>query len=343
MKKLFFAALLILPVLSHSQDVDHVTELLNSYPRSERIKKAAAGDREAASTEVRRFVDEYCWQTKKCHWISENEEELRGEVGVKFAKIYLKTIENANRRYAEALIELNKKISECQEEPSALFSNEPKESCSEEIICKGKKAEELRDLFSEFNSFEDKIGATQRELSEEEKMILGEDVSFLTKIPDEKKIKYGYTLDSAKPIFSMAPMLQTRNLNQNEKKMFSTKMESRVLKSVSFDDNDIPDGIMTLRALRCEDEKITKGESVKKDEFSCSLLVGNKSATDEKLMEMKRCLAKPEKDGFFASFKNMFSKKKESVEVNESERNKVKESSIQAPESQQMNSQTSER
>ncbi|MEA9358277.1 hypothetical protein SHI21_18725 [Bacteriovorax sp. PP10] len=315
-------------------------QALNSDPQFDRLKKAAAGDKSMAGEEVGRFVTEYCMQTKKCYTYPDPE-GFKSEVAVAFAKIHLKTIEESNKKYAEALIEFNKQLSECQEKTATLFSQDFKESCSEEIVCKGKKAERLKELFKEYKGFEkSRVGVVHRELSEEEKMVGGEDISFMLNKPVREEKIFDMNIDSVYPKFSMAPVLGHRDLNTREKKMFSTKTEAINYKEVKFDKNYIPNGIMALRALKCADEKTVKGDQVKIDDFGCRIYIGN-TEVDNDSKDRKSCLV-PEEKGLFASFKNLF-KKKDSVEVDDSGRSKVKAAEIETSGAQQKASKGSER
>jgi hypothetical protein len=315
-------------------------QALNSDPRFDDLKKAAAGDQSMAKKQVGRFVSEYCEQTKKCHPLSDS--EFKGEVAVAFAKIHLKTIEQSNKKYAEALIEFNKQLSECQEKTATLFSQDFKESCSEEIICEGKKAEGLKELFKEYKGFEkSKVGVVHRELSEEEKMVGGEDISFMLNKPVGEERMFDMNIDAVYPKFSMAPILQHRDLNTREKKMFTTKTEAINYKETKFDKNYIPNGIMALRALKCSDEKTMKGDNVKIDDYGCRIYIGN-TEVDQDSKERKTCLV-PEETGFIASFKNLFKKKEDSVEVNDNARGKVKAVEIETSGSEQKVIRSSER
>jgi hypothetical protein len=328
MKKLFFVAIILLPTLTYAQDVEKVHQLLNDHPRFDRLKEAATGNTIAAQEEVGRFITEYCELTKKCSWLPKADLALKGNIGVQLAKIRLKTIEQANRKYAEALVEFNKQLSACQEQPSVLFSQEFKEGCSEEIVCTGKKAEELRDLLKDFHAFEKRIGVTHRELSEEEKMVFGADISPMLNKPVGEDLLFDKTIDAAYPIFSMAPKLENIHSYRREKKLFTTKLEKSDFKVVRFDDNFIADGIMTLRALNCEDETIIEGDKVKKDEFACRLYVGNQKVDIDSQKDMKSCLKKDH----FLSFKNLFKKKSNSKNINDSERDYLKEVSTKKSE-----------
>lgn len=323
--------------------IEEYTQALNSDPRFDRIKKAAAGDKEMAYEEVERFISEYCEKTEKCSPYGKS--EFKDEVAIAFAKIHLKTIEESNRKYAEALMELNKQLSECQEKTADLFTQEFSESCSEEIVCEGKKAEALKEIFKEYEGFEkSKIGLVRRELSAEEKLVGGVDISFMLNKPLNEKKHMNKNLDAAYPKFSMTPVLSTRNFNSNDKKMFSTKVEATNFKEIKFYNNDIPKGIMALRALKCTDEKVMKGDKVKVDESSCHIFIGNTDVTQDS-KEKKSCLVAPKKEetGLFASFVNLFKSKKDSVEVNDSVRGNVKavETEISGP--KQKASKSSER
>ena len=116
--------------------VEKYSLVLNSDPRFDKLKKAAAGDQSIAREEMRNFVSEYCNQTHKCVSWNNSDLEFKSEIAVKFAKIHLKAVEQANIKYAESLVKLNNLLKECQEKSTELFSQEFKESCSEEFVRK---------------------------------------------------------------------------------------------------------------------------------------------------------------------------------------------------------------
>lgn len=329
--KIFFiiTALSLLPTISFAQDVDKIHQLLNADSQFDRLKKAASGDKEKAVEEVSGLVRVFCDKTKSC-----GKAPSREEVAVELAKRKLKTIELANRKYAEALVDFNKIITSCNQEASAMFSKEYAESCSDAFVCKGEKAVKLWEFFKDFMAFEKQIETTHRELSSEEKMVLGVDISPMLKMPIGPRSMSDKNIDAAHPKFAMAQILHIGNSNLIEKKLFTTEPRKEEIRSVRFDDNYIPKGIMTLRALNCESEKISKGGKVKEYDLACNLYVGNTKVDVFAQEKMKSCTKKDSKDSkdSFFSFKNLFKKKSDSKNVNDTERSEIKNVETKEPE-----------
>lgn len=324
--------------------VEEFSLALNSDPRFDRLKKAAAGDQSIAREVMRGYISEYCGGTHKCVGWNNTDLELKSEVAVKFAKIQLKAFEVANKKYAETLVKLNGLLNECQEKPTGLFTQEFKESCYEEIVCKGSKAKELNNMFEDINDFNyGRVGLNGVQLSEEEKIISGKDISFMLNKHQENKNVFINSLNAVYPQFSIVPYLGRSISKKDKSNLFSSKSDSTITERIYFDKSDIPEGVMTLRALECVSQKSAEYD---KDKFDCHVFVGNTdvsiNALNLKKKERKNCLV-PEKNDFFASFKNFFNKEKDSVEINDSDRGKVKAVETETSGVQQKSTKNSER
>lgn len=345
MKSLFSLVLVLgLPTVSFADEVERIQQLLTADPRFDSVRLAATGkDRFASRMIMSPYIPALC---KKVDCYTNTDGEFTGDAAIELAKLRLKNIDESNKRYAQALVDLQKVLENCSKEVSEVHALKNPESCLQEISCNGKDAEKIMELFDEHNEFEQQVPRVHRELLPEEKIIAGVDITPALKEPFQNHDVPSYHMDYEPTRFNIGRALYSSLSNSANKSLLPKKVQRDTKTAIAFYEGSIPDGIMTLRGLSCVKEVVMKEDEVKKSEASCQIFIGNKKA-DVKNKDVKSCLKKEkveveEELGFFAK---LFKRKQDKVHVNDSERSNIKDAASIKEQSQSeiKNSKASER